>query len=361
METGAGRVSPHTTTTSPTPIPPEGVGKLSRACNHNVPTPVRVLGVSDFLVVSGPPDRRMATVAAAQRGRISQAQLTVVGMSRQKIRTRVKRGTLHPVHRAVFAVGHPGRVELGDETAALLACGPGAGLCHRSACLVWRFIRDEPGEVDLLLPGAVARSRPGILVHRSRTITPADIVVHRGLPVVRPALALLQFADVAEPRAVELAVDEALARQAVSRTKLREVVAVHGAGRRGGSLLGELAAVRPSSVTRSGGEERLREMILASGLPTPEMQARLLGFEGDFYWAEAAYVVEYDGFHVHSTRSAWQRDRVKDRVFAANGIRLDRFTWEDVTEQPLATIAHISGQIATRTVLRGGLGSPIGG
>ncbi|HET9720819.1 MAG TPA: type IV toxin-antitoxin system AbiEi family antitoxin domain-containing protein, partial [Solirubrobacteraceae bacterium] len=304
----------------------------------------------------GGPDEQMAAVAAMQRGRVGNRQLTTAGMNANMIRHRVRRGTLHRLFRTVYAVGHPGKVELGDATAALLAYGEGASLGYRSGVWIWGFIRREPDGVDVLLrPGGTAKSRPGIRVHRSTTITAADIVIHRGLPVVKPALALLQFGDVAEAREVELAVDEALASKAVSRTKLREAVTLHGAGRRGGSLICELAGVRLSSITRSGGEERLRNLILSSGLPIPEMQARLYGFEGDYYWEEAAYVVEFDGFDVHSTRSAWRRDRLKDRVFAANGIRLDRFTWEDITEQPLATIAHISRQIAERTLRRAGV------
>jgi very-short-patch-repair endonuclease len=134
----------------------------------------------------------------------------------------------------------------------------------------------------------------------------------------------------------------------VSRTKLREALAAHGRGRRGARFLAELVeGGRPSSLTRSEAEERLRAMILAAGLPSPQMQAAINGFTADFYWPGVAYAVEFDGFAFHSSRRAWERDRRKDRVFAAAGIRLDRFTWEDVTERSLATIAQIARQLAT--------------
>lgn len=328
------------------------------ARDHNFSNPVRVLGARELMVVSGGPDRQMAQVAAAQRGRINVAQLRAVGMTHSMTRGRVDRGTLHFLHRGVYGVGHPGRVELGDETAALLAYGLGAALCHRSACWLWGFVRDNDEVVDLILPpGVTGKSRPGIRVHRSGTLSPSDMVIRQRLPVVKPALALLQLADVADEREVERAVDEALARRAVSRTKLREVLSAHGTGRWGAPLIAELAGVRPSSITRSDGEEHLRNLILAAGLPKPEMQAPLLGFEADYYWREAAYVVEYDGFDVHATRSAWRRDRVKDRVFAADGIRLDRFTWEDVTQQALATVSHITRQVTERTLRRVETGS----
>ena len=325
--------------------------QLRPQSDRNYTNPVRVLGVSAVVVVSGSPDRQMAAVAAAQRGRVSLQQLRTVGLTRRMIRTRVDRGALHVLHRGVYAVGHSGPVEFGDETAALLAYGPGSALSHRSAIWLWNFLREDPEEVHLISrPGGSAKRRPGVYVHRSKTLSLADITTRKGLPVVRPALALLQLAESGDEREVERAVDEALAVRAVSRTKLRETLAQHGRGRRGGPLIAELAGLRPSSITRSGGEEQLRNLILASGLPAPEMQAHVLGFEADCYWPQANYVVEFDGFAYHSSRSAWRRDRVKDRTFAANRIRLDRFTWEDVTEQPLATIAHISRQITARSL-----------
>ncbi|HWD65728.1 MAG TPA: hypothetical protein VG405_11190 [Solirubrobacteraceae bacterium] len=268
------------------------------------------------------------------------------------VRTRVDRGSFHVLHRAVYAVGHPGRVDLGDETAALLAYGEGTALSHRSACWVWGVLREHPGEVELILrPDGTAKSRPGISVHRSKTITPKDIVNRKSLPVVKPALALLQLAEYGDAREVERAVDEALATRTVSRTKLREVVSEHGRGRPGATVLAELAGLRPSSLTRSEGEERLRNLILAAGLPKPEMNAPLHGFIADFHWPEWGYVAEFDGFAFHSSRTAWRRDRVKDRTYAANGIRLDRFTWEDITDRSPATVAHIAGQLTRRREL----------
>lgn len=328
--------------------------QLRSSRDRRYTNPVRVLGQSAVMLVSGRPDQQMAAVAAAQRGRISHQQLRAVGVTPHMIRTRVDRGNLHVLHRAVYAVGHAGFVELGDEAAALLAYGAGTGLCHRSAVWLWGFVRQAPEEIHVSLPeGRTTRGRPGIRVHRSRTFTPADLTIHKGLPVVKPALALLQLAEYGDDREVELAVDEALAVRAVSRTKLREALVQHGKGRQGAPLMAELAGLRPSSITRSEGEERLRSLILTAGLPEPYMQTPLAGFTADFYWPDADYVVEFDGFAFHSGRAAWQRDRVKDRTFAANGIRLDRFTWEDITERPLVTIAHITRRLTERTLQSG--------
>jgi hypothetical protein len=83
---------------------------------------VKVLGVRAELAVTGTRDERIAAIARLQRGRVARDQLLAAGLSYKVIAGAVKRGTLFPLPGAVFAVGHVGRVELGDETAALLAC-----------------------------------------------------------------------------------------------------------------------------------------------------------------------------------------------------------------------------------------------
>ncbi len=355
MTTSAGRNAPREATiTSPTPRVGGGSPRNVPVSDQSFAHPVRVLGVRDFMVVSGPLEQRIAAIAAAQRGRVARHQLEAIGMTPRMIRTRVSRGSLHVVQRAVYAVGHPGRVELGDETAALLACGDRSLLTHRSAVWLWKLARQAPDEVDVTtLEGRHGKTRPGIRVHRSDSLTPDQTTIYRGLPVTRPARALLELADVAGPRELELALDEALAIRATSRTKLHEQLERVATGRHGASVLAALLDPgRATSVTRSEAEERLRAMILAAGLQVPEMQAPLLGFTGDFYWREAAYVVEFDSYAFHSSRRAWRRDRTKDRVFAAHGILLDRFTWEDISERPLATIAHITQQVTARTLQR---------
>lgn len=202
--------------------------------------------------------------------------------------------------------------------------------------------------------GERGRGVPEVRLHRSRTLTAADITTLHRLPVTSPARALLDFADVAEPRELELALDEGLATRRVSRTKVREVLQRAGAGRRGAPVLAELVTHRrPSSITRSEGEERLRSMILGCRhIPAPVMQAALHGFSADFYWPQAAYVVEFDGYDWHSTRSAWKRDRRKDRVLDAEGaIKVDRFDWEEINRQALAVVARIASQVAARSAV----------
>jgi very-short-patch-repair endonuclease len=64
--------------------------------------------------------------------------------------------------------------------------------------------------------------------------------------------------------------------------------------------------------TRSEAEAKPLALIRKARLPTPEVNARIGGYEVDFLWREQGLVVEVDGFAYHSTRRAFERDRRKD-------------------------------------------------
>jgi hypothetical protein len=45
-------------------------------------------------------------------------------------------------------------------------------------------------------------------------------------------------------------------------------------------------------------------------------------------------VVETDGLAAHTLPGAFERDRRRDRVHRAAGLRVERITWGDVTRRP---------------------------
>lgn len=78
-------------------------------------------------------DATVAGIAAKQHGIVTLTQLIRAGLSEAGVRRRVAAGHLHRIHRAVYAVGHPGLSDEGRWMAAVLACGEGAALSHRPA------------------------------------------------------------------------------------------------------------------------------------------------------------------------------------------------------------------------------------
>jgi hypothetical protein len=85
-------------------------------------------------------DERIAQVAARQPGVVTTAQLHAAGLDGSAIRRRVRVGRLHQVFRGVYAVGHAGLGSEGRWMAAVLACGDGAALSHRSAAELLKML-----------------------------------------------------------------------------------------------------------------------------------------------------------------------------------------------------------------------------
>jgi hypothetical protein len=82
---------------------------------------------------AAPPDRRVAELSGRQWGVVALAQLRAAGLSDDAVQRRVRAGRLHRLHHGVYAVGHTVLKREGRWLAAVLACGDGAVLSHRSA------------------------------------------------------------------------------------------------------------------------------------------------------------------------------------------------------------------------------------
>src|SRR4051812_50135637 len=95
---------------------------------------------------------RISDLAARQHGVVSRRQLAALGMAAGAVEYGLRNGSLHPVFRGVYAVGHPVLPRLGRSMAAVLACGPDAVLSHRSAAEVWGLLRTSRYVIDVSVP-----------------------------------------------------------------------------------------------------------------------------------------------------------------------------------------------------------------
>jgi hypothetical protein len=97
-------------------------------------------------------DRRVAELARRQHAVVSRQQLLALGMGRRAIVGRLERGQLHEVFRGVYVVGVRRISRCGRWMAAVLACGEGAVLSHRSAGRLWRILPPAAEWVDVTCP-----------------------------------------------------------------------------------------------------------------------------------------------------------------------------------------------------------------
>ena len=85
----------------------------------------------------------MAERAARRWGVLSRAQLRALGVAPATLDYWVQSRRLKGVYRGVYAVGGAVLRAEGHRLAAVLACGPGAVLSHRSAASQWGLIATD--------------------------------------------------------------------------------------------------------------------------------------------------------------------------------------------------------------------------
>ena len=286
-------------------------------------------------------------LAAMQHGVVGRAQLIALGVSGQAIAWRLKQGRLHPVHRGVYLVGHTVAPAKAMEMAAVLACGEFALISHRSAAALWQIVAARPGDlIEVTVTSGGHRERPGIRVHRSRTIAPKDIRKLERIPLTSPARTLLDLATVATPRVLEQAISEAESRRLVRRSELRALLDRASNVPGSAALRSALEQDGGPALTRSQAEERLLGLIRAARLPSPDTNINLAGFEVDFVWPDQKLVVEVDGYRFHSSRAAFERDRRRDAKLGELGFRVIRVTWRQLVDEPHAVVAGIAAALA---------------
>lgn len=240
-------------------------------------------------------DSAVAAVATRQHGVVSYGQLLAAGIGRRGIERRSVSGRLHRIHRGVYAVGHTAGAPLVHEAAALLACGEGAVLSHRSAAASWGFVDGGPRIVEVTAVGLDPGARPGVRVRRAHRVEAEDIQMKAGLPTTAPARTLLDLAAILDTRALRRAVNEAFVAGLADEEALRAVL-VRSRGRRGGPRIRRLLAEGDGpGLTRSEAERRLLELLRVSGLSIPETNSKVGGYEVDFLWRAELLVVEVDG------------------------------------------------------------------
>jgi predicted transcriptional regulator of viral defense system len=164
-------------------------------------------------------DRLVARLAADQHGVVTRPQLLQAGLTSREIEGRMAAARLLPIHRGVYAVGHRRLTREGWWMAAVLACGEGAVLSHATAAAVWDLQRNE-GAIHVTVPGSRKAPR-GIKLHRSATLTAAEIAEYRGIPVTKVARTIVDLSRTVTEDELARIVEEADRRQLVDFRHLK--------------------------------------------------------------------------------------------------------------------------------------------
>jgi hypothetical protein len=236
---------------------------------------------------------------------------------------RVARGSLHRLYRGVYAVGHTRLTPEGRFLAAVLACGPGAVLSHRSAAVVHEMLEPHAHRIEVTAP---SRHRiPGIVVHQSERIERTYV---RGIPVaprVRTVIDLKRTAD------------EATVKRALRQARFRKADLER--------LPNHIIDLGPEP-TRSPLEDEARDFVIAGGLrPAAEVNqpyrlSKRTIFP-DLRWPELRLIVEVDSERFHDDPLSRHEDALRQAELEALGERVIRVRTADMRQRPQQTLARL--------------------
>jgi very-short-patch-repair endonuclease len=250
---------------------------------------------------------RIAQTAGRQYGVVARQQLPI---GQDAVDHRCRTGLLHRVHRGVYAVGHLGLGQEARWLAAVLACGDGAVLSHRSAATLWVI---RLGEL---------------------------FTIHRGIPVTSPSRTLADLAHVLDHDELTRALREAMFRRLYDPEAVRDALT-----RRPSTALKDL--LTEAAVTQSTMEDRFLTLCARHRLPRPHTQYRIGAKRYDFAWSQQRVVVETDSWVAHANQVAFQADRAASNALQLAGWLVLRFTWADLTRRSRKVAATVS-QALTR-------------
>jgi predicted transcriptional regulator of viral defense system len=330
------------------------VTHASRFLRHD-----RLVSIAGHLTGTyGPLDAQHAPAALASRqnGVFSLAQLEDLGLSASAVRKRAATGRLHRVHRGVYALT-PAELLTRDGRfmAAILTCGPGAVLSHRSAAALHGLRATDRAGIDVTIPGRTKRKCAGIDVHRSTTLTAADTTTVNGIPCTTIPRSLLDLTTVVPTRGAERAFEQAEAQEVLDIPALQDQLQRNRHRNAMPRVRDLLAKYRPGAApTESELEEGFLSLVCAAGCPAPERQVYIAPDDGepairvDFVWRAERLALETDGRKYHRTRRAFETDRRRDQRLTLAGWRVVRVTWRQVTDDP-ATIARLIAGLLAQT------------
>jgi len=208
----------------------------------------------------------------------------------------------------------------------------GAAVSHRSALSLWGLLPiDQASLCDVIVSGNGGRARRvGIRVHRSLTLVPADVTLHRRIPVTTPQRTIADL------------------REAIS-TRRSGVIAGHELRKaiRQANVLGLAIGSRDAKVrTRSDLEADFLRLCRRHRLPAPEVNVRIGRYLVDFLWREPRLVVETDGYRYHRGEVAFQDDHARDLELMRRGFEVLRLSELQLDEKPARVAEVLAARLA---------------
>jgi hypothetical protein len=279
---------------------------------------------------------RLAALAGRQWGRARYDQIRAIGVAHSTISAWRGVGYLYPELPRVYAVGHSGRTRESDLAAAVLYAGPGGMLNGATALWWYELLKFPPRQIFVATPRRVA-DLDNIVVRRERRI---ERLWHRGLPIVTPSQAILDFAATGPQRLLRFVLANADYHDLLD---VRALQAISGRGIAGSAALNEALTIHLPALAHTRGtyEIVLLEFCETYDFPIPRTNVYVHGWLVDAHWPEHHLVVEIDDWRGHRTPAQLRSNHQRDLELRAHGIDTLRYAGEQLTGTPDAVATDL--------------------
>lgn len=298
---------------------------------------------------------RLIGLAEAQHGLVTRAQVRASGVTDDSWWYLLHGDGWECITRRVARRAGAPRTFQQRVLAAAFDVGPSAYVSHWSAAALWGIPNVGVEPTDLIVvrqgsqtPTSLAR------IHRPRHLPDPFGASLDGIPVVRPALVLLQLAAQVTPARLGRLLDQFWTRRLVSGPSVRrELSPLMHRGRAGTLNLRNLLDSLPLDYVppASGLEGRFAAILERADVPAMRRQVDL-GDEGawsgrvDFVDRHVPLVIEVDSERYHTALTDEAADRVRQDSLERAGFVVRRFDETDIWRRPDWTASEVKQERA---------------
>jgi very-short-patch-repair endonuclease len=302
----------------------------------------------------------LSRIAATQHGLITLDDFGRAGVTRRVADRLEREGTLLVMHPGVWRFTGFEPTPTQRLMAAVLAAGPGALASHRSALTLWQVPGLVVDSLELVVPRPRSPRIAGVTVRRSDDLRPAHVAVADGVPVTSPERTLVDVAAVVPRFMLERGFEDWLTRGLVTVEGLD--IAVNTLARQGRPGVRVMRQVLQARALGLEAADSSLEVHTAKLLRAAGMQAAFhhrviiddeIVAELDFAFVAEKVYIESDGFGFHTSRSAFDRDRLRQNRLSEHGWLPVRFSDRQLRSRGLAAMETTRRVLAARRVERG--------
>jgi predicted transcriptional regulator of viral defense system len=282
-----------------------------------------------------------------QHGSARVSSLRALGLSKNQIDTRVKKGIYTRSDHGLVSLGTPGQDIWARTMRSVLIAGRHGVAAFWTAAQLHSLDAPRDKQIHVVVCGArPRRPTPDLYVHRTRYLPSEHVTTVNNVPVTSLARTIADCAQKLSIWEALRVLDSSGASprmwQEINRTAERL-----SNGRPGVRAIADATAPDGAQRMRSALERRAREVLRLHGVPDGDWNVVISDERGpirevDLCYAAARLVIEVDGLAFHRGPAAAQRDRAGDRRLVLAGWRVIRFTWRDLMEHPDAFGKQIS-------------------